>query len=203
MIVFFAVGNHDSKYFQTKHNIGRLVLEKMAVDLRLSFTMGKGFFATKTQVSNQTIFLVYSTGFMNNSGQALQTFLNFYKIDMAEAVILILQDDSDQVEGRLKLVLGGGTAGHRGLDSIYQHLKIPVIRATRDQKDKPKIGLWRLKIGIRPLENKLKSETFVLKNISQIDEQTVQNTATQLIEHLPLIAAKNIDRVQNYLNTGG
>jgi PTH1 family peptidyl-tRNA hydrolase len=203
MIVFFAVANHDPKYFQTKHNIGRLVLEKIAARLNLSFSQGNGFFAAKSRVGEEAVFLVYSTGYMNNSGQALQAFLNFYKINLSDAVIVIFQDDSDQIEGRLKLVLGGGTAGHRGLDSIYQHLQIPVIRATRDQKDKPKIDLWRLKIGIRPIENKLKSETFVLKNISQIDEQTVEKTAEQLIQHLPLIAAKNIDRVQNYLNTGG
>ncbi|MEI6728119.1 MAG: aminoacyl-tRNA hydrolase [bacterium] len=202
MIVFFAVANHDPKYFQTKHNIGRLVLEKISSSLNLSFSQGNGFFATKAKLQDETMFLVYSTGYMNNSGQALQSFLSFYKIDVKDATVLIFQDDSDQIEGRVKLVLGGGTAGHRGLDSIYQHLQIPIIRATRDQKDKPKIDLWRLKIGIRPVENKLKSETFVLKNISQIDEETVQNTASQLIEHLPLIAAKNMDRVQNYLNTG-
>ena len=202
MIVFFAVGNNEQKYLQTKHNIGRIALERMASILTLNFNKNSNFYTAKITSSEIDVYLVYSTGYMNNSGQALQSFFNYYKINPKQATTIILQDDSDQIEGKVKLVLGGGTAGHRGLESIYEHLQIPVIRATRDQQTKTKIDLWRLKIGIRPAENKLKSETFVLKNISQIDEQTLLKVADYLVQQLPLIASKNLEKVQNYLNTG-
>ena len=132
---------------------------------------------------------------MNESGKPLADLLNFFSFSFQKNdVLFLLQDDSDQLEGGVKLVQGGGTAGHRGVESVYQNVK--------------KFGflpenIWRLKIGIRPEQNRLKSETFVLSNLSEIDEKTIQNLANKMLVTTPKLLQKDFAGMQNILNTKG
>lgn len=193
MIVIYGLGNNDKKYLNTKHNVGRLLLEMFATSEKVSFKTSssqKSFNSAK----NPQINLVYSNGYMNLSGKPLFDFWQYFKLSDSnqENILIVLQDDSDQFEGCNKLVLGGGSAGHRGLNSIYEYLSLMGLK---------KENIWRLKIGIRPLENKLKSETFVLNSITTEDTlnlnkllETIQNNKQNLLE-------SRFNLLQNQINT--
>lgn len=133
----------------------------------------------------QEFYLVYSDVFMNNSGEILRDFCNYYKFDQKNYQIIILQDDSDQLVGNSKLSLGGGTAGHNGIISIYKHF------------DKEKI--WRLKIGIRPLNNKLKSETFVLSGIGNLEQENLVKISSKINQNL--VFFEDFTKLQNLINS--
>lgn len=133
----------------------------------------------------QEFYLVYSDGFMNNSGEVLRDFCNYYKLNQKNSQIIILQDDSDQLIGNCKLSLGGGTAGHNGIISVYKHF------------DKEKI--WRLKIGIRPINNKLKSETFVLSAIENLEEENFGKISSKVSENLAFF--DDFNKLQNLINS--
>ncbi len=130
-------------------------------------------------------YLGYSDSFMNNSGEVLQSFCNYYKLNQKNCQIIILQDDSDQLIGNFKLSIGGGTAGHNGIISIYKHF------------DKEKI--WRLKIGIRPIDNKLKSETFVLSGIEGLERENLGKISSKISENLVFFS--DFTRLQNLINS--
>jgi PTH1 family peptidyl-tRNA hydrolase len=193
MLIFYGLGNNEAKYLHTKHNAGRLVLEDFAKKLGVEFKSNKNFSWLKTSFnSTQEVYLAYSAGYMNHSGQALNDFLQYFKLPTKskDFHLIILQDDSDQVEGNLKFLPGGGTAGHNGIEDIYGHLKTWGL-------DKDKI--WRLKIGIRPSENRLKSETFVLKNIGQNEKEFYHKIATSVFEEKEFLGEYNFAKFQSRL----
>jgi len=194
MLIFYGLGNNENKYFKTKHNAGRVILEKLAEFEGLTFQKAQKYSYCKTKWGSEDVYFVYSSGFMNLSGEALNAFVNYFKLELSGAndFLVVLQDDSDQIEGNNKFVLGGGSAGHRGIDSINKHLLSFKLDISR---------FWRLKIGIRPALNTLKSETFVLNALSDLDNQNI-NSLTRLISsnkrHFETLC---FDKIQMVINT--
>jgi peptidyl-tRNA hydrolase, PTH1 family len=185
MILLYGLGNNESKYLTTKHNAGRIVLEQIATLLGLNFQKKGGFWYSK----QADIALLYSDGYMNHSGQVLSEFCNYFKLN--PDILLVLQDDSDQLCGNQKLLPGGGTAGHNGIASIYQHLTNTGLT---------KETIWRLKIGIRPTGNTLKSETFVLNSLNTSDLQHLDKISHSVFRNLAKINPISISLLQNELN---
>ncbi len=193
MLIFFGLGNNDSKYFQTKHNAGRIVLEKIAAKSGLlSFEKKQNFAFTSLNITLEKIYFLYHLGYMNNSGEALAQFCNFFKFDPQELRLVILQDDSDQVVGGLKFMPHTGSAGHHGINSINKYL--PNIVKNNAQ-------IWRAKIGIRPENNKLRSETFVLSALSTLELELYDNFAQKISGLLPEFSEYKFEIIQNKLNT--
>jgi peptidyl-tRNA hydrolase, PTH1 family len=173
MHIIYGLGNQDLSLLKTKHNLGRLVVEQIAQNLGLSFKNENGLFTAKTDLSLNFVVLAYSGGYMNNSGQNLQSFISFYK--PSELTLWIIQDDSDQEEGFSKQVFGGGSGGHNGIISVYKYL----LNWPLEQKD-----VLRLKVGIREVHNKQKALEFVLKPISKLDLELIKETAVEVVNLL-------------------
>jgi len=105
--------------------------------------------------------IIKSEHFMNNSGSFVIKSMKRYNVNPEK--LLIVHDDSDLVIGKFKLDFGRGAAGHHGIESIQQHLK------TND--------FWRLRIGIRPTDDKIeriKAGDFVLKKISAKNKAIIE-----------------------------
>jgi peptidyl-tRNA hydrolase, PTH1 family len=193
MLIIFGLGNNEEKYLNTKHNIGRVVLEKWAnLYEHTGFKRKNGFFAARVDSLEVPVYFVYPTGYMNVSGEALSDFARFFKVNKKDTHLLVLQDDSDQKEGNWKLVQGGRSAGHKGIDSIHKH--ILGIEVDPD-------NLWRLKIGIRPELNTEKSLTFVLKRLSQIDDKTVEKLTELCVKNFIPMINNDWSKAQNIINT--
>ncbi len=194
MIIFYGLGNNEHKYFKTKHNAGRLLVENLAATENLNFQKGDKYFFAKTKWGTQEIVFLYSSGYMNLSGEPLASFLKYFKYDLSKesGFLVVLQDDSDQLQGSNKMLAGGGTAGHRGIDSIYKQMLSFELSLTR---------LWRLKIGIRPIGNTQKSETFVLSDLNPNELENVNILTTILLQNKDLIANVSFEKIQNIINT--
>ncbi len=193
MLLFYGLGNNADKYFQTKHNCGRLLLESLVKSLSINFQKQESCYLAKKSLFSSEIWFIYSAGFMNESGLPLVNLVKYYKLNENNNLqLILLQDDSDQFEGLQKLSLGGSSAGHRGINSIYGHLEAINLKQT---------DIWRLKIGIRPPENKLRSETFVLKSISAMESQHYQKLAKLCYQNLNLFTEDNFSRLQNIFNS--
>lgn len=161
-MIIYGLGNNEVKYLDTRHNVGRLVTEGLC----------GGKFSTKQSymyAKDNNFYYLLSSGYMNNSGSPLVEFINYFKI--IDEMLLVVQDDSDLHEGSVKIVQGGGAGGHRGIQSIYNH----IVSAKIDNNN-----IWRVRIGIRPIQNTEKSETFVLKNNSQIITKIVSELVKDL-----------------------
>jgi len=192
MLLIYGLGNNHSRYLYTKHNVGRLLIETLVRKVNLTWEMQTKFAYAKTLIVNQTVYFLYSLGYMNESGEVISEFINYFKLKPDDLKIFLLQDDSDQLETRLKLVNNGGSGGHKGVESVYKHLCFLGIS---------KKSVWKLKIGIRPISNRLRSETFVLTKLSNLELDFVNLVADNLVQFLADLAQGNFTKAQNYFNS--
>lgn len=186
MIIIYGIGNNENKYLKTKHNIGRIVVEKLASNLSLEFRKIKHCMVAK----DAECLFVYSLDYVNTSGQILNDLIQFYKLE--SPTILLIHDDSDQFEFKQKLSLGGSSAGHNGLNDINLYLKSWGV--IKDE-------VLRLKLGIRPMNNKQKAINFVLSPITNEDQKLIEKSVEQLTQNFNLIKTKSFSKLQNIMNT--
>ena len=74
----------------------------------------------ETTINNEKVIFIKPTTYMNNSGIALRAFLDFYKLDVQD--VLVISDDLDLDLGKFRLRRNGSSGGHNGLKSIISHL---------------------------------------------------------------------------------
>ena len=79
-----GLGNPGDKYFETKHNVGFMLVDKMCKELNLKFTADKIFQAdiASTFLNGEKVYFVKPTTFMNESGKAVHALLTYYGLDM-------------------------------------------------------------------------------------------------------------------------
>ena len=131
MKIIVGLGNPGEQYKNMRHNVGWLALDNLLGDVHWS--ENKKFNAL-TYEDGDFLFVKPLT-FMNNSGQAVQKILNYYKllpktlglinkrdIDLND-VLTVVHDDLDLDFGTYKTATESGSAGHRGIQSIIEHLK--------------------------------------------------------------------------------
>ena len=162
MQIWVGLGNPGVKYALHRHNVGM-----MAVDL-LGEVHGFGPWQKKFRsliaegrIGRSRILLVKPQTFMNDSGDAVQQALRFYKLD--ETALTAFHDELDLAPFKVKVKVGGGTAGHNGLRSIDSALG-PEFRRVRIGIGHPGPGLKHL-VTPHVLGNYAKSEMEPLSDM--------------------------------------
>lgn len=121
MKLIVGLGNIGKEYENTRHNCGFMVIEELERKLGVSLnqTKFKGKYV-KTRYKDEDIILLMPQTYMNNSGESVQQFMNFFKIPKED--ILIIYDDLDMGVGKLRLRVSGSAGGHNGIKSIIAHV---------------------------------------------------------------------------------
>lgn len=123
MKVLVGLGNPGKMYVNTPHNIGSAVIEALA-DGALSCRLRKSIrFKARigeSRIEDENCLLVQPTTCMNRSGMSVGRILRYRKIDPEDLVVVL--DDADLEFGRLRIKLGGGSGGHKGLASVVEHV---------------------------------------------------------------------------------
>jgi len=117
-----GLGNPGRKYVRTRHNVGFLVVERLAerwgIDparrTQSSALVGEG------RVRDIPVLLVRPQSFMNLSGQPARALMDFYKLDTEG--VLVVHDEVDLPFGVVRLKSGGGAGGHNGVRDLSRHL---------------------------------------------------------------------------------
>jgi len=122
-----GLGNPGPEYAGTRHNVGFLVVDRLAEQFGTTWERSTRWDAVSAKCGE--VFLLKSMSFMNRSGHPLFAIAQFCKIDPAE--ILVVLDDLALPLGRLRLRADGGSGGHNGLESIIVQFgteEIPRLR---------------------------------------------------------------------------
>ena len=154
-----GLGNPGKEYKDTRHNMGFMFIDNFASTLGIKLEKEKfqGLYDI-VEIEDEKVLLLKPQSFINLSGEVIRRFVDYYKINIAD--ILIISDDLDQEIGRFKLKYQGSSGGHNGLKNIEQNLN------TSEYK--------RLKIGIS--NNKLiDTKDYVLGKISKEDKDIICN----------------------------
>ena len=121
MHLWVGLGNPGAKYSLQRHNVGFMAADIVA-EVHGFGPWQKKFrsLAAEGRVGRQRVLLLKPQTFMNDSGDAVQQALKFYKLGMD--ALTVFHDELDLAPFKVKVKLGGGTAGHNGLRSIDAHL---------------------------------------------------------------------------------
>ncbi|MEO6298307.1 MAG: aminoacyl-tRNA hydrolase, partial [Paracoccaceae bacterium] len=121
MKLFVGLGNPGAEYAGHRHNIGFMALDRIAADH--SFGPWRREFkgrVSEGRLGSEKVVLLKPETFMNNSGEAVQSAMAFYKLALTD--ITVFHDELDLAPGKLRHKLAGGHAGHNGLRSIHAHI---------------------------------------------------------------------------------
>jgi PTH1 family peptidyl-tRNA hydrolase len=122
MQLIIGLGNPGGEYKDTRHNIGFMVVEKLAKELGKETAVWEEKEKFKSAIAKAgDVLLVKPIIFMNNSGLAVASIVNFYKLMPSD--VWVVHDDIDLPLGKIRIRTGGGSAGHNGIDSIIKELK--------------------------------------------------------------------------------
>lgn len=171
-----GLGNPGPEYETTYHNVGVMALEHLAAAgdaTRLFRRHGDSFAYAKR---GECIF-VRPLVFMNESGIAVRDAVRAFGANPDE--IAVIHDESDLPLGEYKYVFGGGSAGHKGVQSVIDHLHTP--------------DFWRARIGVRdPQElNRTKAGDFVLGHVTHSDMEKLGTIFEMIGKELALTGTRS------------
>lgn len=121
MQIWAGLGNPGAQYAMHRHNVGFMAVDAIAAVH--NFGPVKKAFQGWTQegrIGSEKILLLKPATFMNESGRAIGEAMRFYKLD--ENDITVFHDELDLAPFKVKVKIGGGTAGHNGLRSTDAHI---------------------------------------------------------------------------------
>lgn len=160
MKLIVGLGNPESRYIGTRHNIGFSAVEKIGASFGANFSKGKGkSLEAKITHRGEQVIIIKPMTYMNLSGHAVVAAMNFYKIVRND--ILIICDDLNLPSGTIRLRAKGSAGGQNGLKHIIESLGSEEFA--------------RLRIGIRVDETPLTSfSSFVLGKFSENEKAVME-----------------------------
>ncbi len=175
MQIWVGLGNPGAKYALQRHNVGFMAVDAIGEIHR--FPQPRKAFrslVTEGRVGSQRVLLVRPQTFMNDSGDAVQQALRFYKLDLA--ALTVFHDELDLAPMKVKVKQGGGTAGHNGLRSIDACLG-PDFR--------------RVRIGIGHPGHKDKVTPYVLGNYAKAEMDALADLLAAIASEADWLADGN------------
>lgn len=185
MKLIVGLGNPGRKYEQTRHNVGFIVADKVAV------LTGAGAIKTKfegelaeSSIGGEKVVILCPHTYMNASGQSVRKAFDFYKLDLAD--ILVVCDDLNLASGRLRIRPSGSAGGQNGIKDIIRHLGSE--------------SFPRLRVGIgRPPEGWTVTD-YVLGKFSERERETFEAATTRAAHAVISFVTDGMDRTMSQFN---
>lgn len=174
MKLIVGLGNPGDKYFQTRHNVGFMVVDRLAEKVNLpDWTQSQKFQSVFT--NNEESILAKPQTLMNESGKAIKKLASHYKIELDD--IWIVHDDLDIFLGEYKVQKGKGPREHNGIDSV--------------EKELGKEDFWRVRVGIdNRVEEKVPGEKYVLQRFEEEELVIIEKKVDEIVDRLVTIVQK-------------
>ncbi len=180
MWIFVGLGNPGRAYRRTRHNAGWLTVELFSEKKGLSW-FGRDSFV---YAMGGDFVLIKPVTFMNLSGKAVRQAFHLWGTDREKLVVL--HDDIDLPLGKIKLKLGGGTGGHRGLESVMEEMGTSLFGRLR----------MGINIGFKPAN----LANFVLQEFSDQEMETFLCSAERACQAMELLMEKGWEKAMNEIN---
>jgi len=190
-ILIVGLGNPGPKYEDTRHNVGFMVLDKLARKI-LPLKETRWEFNQKFNsllVVRPNLVLVEPQTFMNASGEAVAKLANFYQITHGK--IMVVHDDVDLPLGKIKIRIGGASAGHHGVESI-------INRLGTDQFGRLRLGIGRPRLGV--IRGSKDVENFVLEKFREGEAGELKKMLKKAVAALELMLEEDLTVVMNRFN---
>ncbi len=185
-VLIVGLGNPGREYRANRHNVGFMLLDRLAAELGARFTRKQSnALVTGAPAGEHTLALAKPQTYMNLSGGPVASLVKFYRLPLER--LLVCYDELDLPVGAIRLRAEGGTAGHNGMRSISQSLGTQAFP--------------RLRIGIgRPSAGK-PGAGYVLSDFRGEDAEVMDLTLNQAVEAVLLFVNEGLVAAMNRYNT--
>ena len=186
MYIIAGLGNYPKEYDLTRHNIGFMCVDNFVQKYNAEFKTQSKFKAEAATIdfNNEKLLVIKPLTYMNLSGDAVQKAASFYKVEPQN--IFVIYDDISLELGKFRFRAAGSDGGHNGIKSVIQNLgtdKFP-----------------RLKVGIGPQPDFMKSEAFVLQKFSKDQSELLNKVVLKSVEATEDFLKLGISEAQNRYN---
>lgn len=191
MILVIGLGNPGKKFEKTRHNIGFITVESLKLKVK-SFSDWRDnkkslSEISQGEISGQKVMLAKPQTFMNNSGVSVKSLIKNLKLKIEN--LIVIHDDIDLPLGKIKISIGRGAAGHKGVESIIKELGAK--------------NFIRFRLGIKPEQcHRLVrgTEKFVLQKFNKEEEKIVKEIIKKTAEAIEFSLKKGVEKAQSIYN---
>jgi len=183
-----GLGNPGSRYAETRHNVGFMVLERLAAAESAPFRNQPRLQGLLAEIGSgpQRLRLLMPQTYMNESGRSIRSALDWFRLESSQ--LLVLVDDMDLPFGRLRLRASGSAGGHNGLRSTIQHL------------GSQEFARLRIGIGAPAQERREKTVSHVLGRFSAAEQPVLNAVIDEAIAGIELLRRRGLDAAGNRVN---
>ena len=185
MYIIVGLGNPGTQYSNTHHNAGFMAVEKLA-DPNKDWKSEHKALTMKVNIAGEECLLAKPQTYMNLSGEAVREAVDFYKIDH-KTQLIVISDDIDLPEGKLRLRMKGSAGGHNGLKNIILHLG-------DDEFYRIRVG-----VGAKPDKNADLAD-YVLGHPGKDDRKILEEAQDRAAQAVRCIMKDGIQKAMNQYN---
>jgi len=180
-----GLGNPGREYRDTRHNVGFMVIDRLAQRLGVTFSrLESRALLTKGVHLGQRVILAKPQTFMNESGVSVGALARFYKVELAN--LLIAYDDVDLPFGVLRMRPAGGSAGQKGMKSIIERVGSEAFP--------------RLRVGIGRPPGRMDAAAYVLQSFDRSEVGELPAVLDRAAEAVLTYVASGLERAMNQFN---
>jgi len=189
MKLIVGLGNPGRGYAHNRHNIGFICLNHFARTQGIKFGQKRGRARIGTgAVAGSEVVIAKPQTYMNRSGQSVSRLIQKFNIDLND--LLVIHDDLDLPLGKIRVRQGGGSAGHKGVNSIAREL---------ESQD-----FIRIRVGIgRPDKAEISEDdiiAFVLSDFTPEEKQAIAPIIPRVSEAILCLLTEGLVTAMNRFN---
>jgi len=185
-VVVVGLGNPGPSYERHRHNLGFMVVDEIAEEQRVAWrTAHDKTLICSVEIESKNVILAKPQTFMNLSGRAVVTVLKASNANPAN--MIVIHDDLDLPIGRVRIKVGGGDGGHKGVRSVADSLRFRDFARVR-------LGIGRPPAGIS-------AEAFVLTPFDPGEEPITREMIKTGSLALKLILAHGVEYARNVIGS--
>ncbi|TET82161.1 MAG: aminoacyl-tRNA hydrolase [Anaerolineales bacterium] len=181
-----GLGNPGKEHHLNRHNVGFMFLDQLAAELGFEFSRHQfSALVTDGPFEGNKIILAKPQTFMNLVGRSVGPLTRYYRISTSD--LIVAYDDLDLPSGTIRLRPAGGSAGHKGMQSIFENLGTKAFT--------------RLRIGIGRPPGEMDPADYVLQNFSQVELQMLEVSLIGAVDCIRLFIREGIQAAMTYCNS--
>ena len=184
MKLIVGLGNPGPKYRDTRHNLGFRAIDEVARRAGVAFESAPADAVIAKVRQPSPLLLAKPLTFMNLSGQAVGDLQRYFKVDLAD--LLVVVDDINLPLGRLRVRRSGSAGGHNGLKSV---------EAAFGSDEYP-----RLRIGVGRGDARRDLADHVLARFDPDERDMVDETVARAADAIETFVTADLDTVMNRYN---
>ena len=181
-----GLGNPGPQHLFDRHNAGFWFADRLAAREHATFRANSRYQGDVAKIvlgGSETVLLKPQT-YMNRSGLAVRSLLDYLKIAPAE--LLVVHDELDLLPGTARFKFGGGAGGHNGLKDTIRHVGP---------------DFWRLRLGVGHPGDRDRVVDYVLQRASREEETAMHEAIDAALDAFDVFVAAGAEKAMHRLHT--